>query len=259
MVMGKQYWNRKEIEKAIMLNAVMIERLPLLPFERGLALTASEKAGALDLADVENRVLLSAGLADEYQLAEFSQEYASYAIPHPEPPKDKFEERQRQRDATAMAQIAFISLREKYASGASKYAVTPVVLTLSRYDFGRQSFMVQPRGGYQGYFPVSLFRNIPDPQLIKGTGSSSFERVVSSRRAYQVTRREWPVLEPVARRIGSAEVTVYARAYWDISHSNSSGRGVMVYCTQLDLYLDPEMSIPAGESGCQSLNVKIDL
>lgn len=81
MVMGKQYWNRKEIEKAIMLNAVMIERLPLLPFERGLALTASEKAGALDLADVENRVLLSAGLADEYQLAEFSQEYASYAIP----------------------------------------------------------------------------------------------------------------------------------------------------------------------------------
>lgn len=257
MFVGVQYSDRQSREVAIKRNAAMIELLPRLPFERGQALTASEKSSALDLSMVENRVLLSPGRAAPYQQQEFSQAYTAYANPQQDKPKDKFKERQRQRDATAAGEAAFMSMRGRYAEMAPKYAITQVSLTLSHYDFNRQSFLVQPHGGYAGKFPIDLFRNIAEPRLVKGTGSSSLERVVSSTRAYQVTGRWWPVAESTAKKIDRARVLVYAWVYWDISQSSYSGRDLMVHCIQIDLYADPELSIPVGESGCESMNVKI--
>lgn len=235
-------------------NTAVVQKLTTLPFENK-ALTVEQKTQALDVSLVKNRALVTAGLAQNYDLPEFSKEYVLLLNEGKESPKDEFEVRRRSSEGRLAGEEAFKRYRVEFAKAVPRFLTARTVITLGSYDFKTQAFNVRTPQGRGGPFPAAFFRNIGDPGLVRGSGSSSFERTVSATRAYQVSPRSWAVRESVAKDIDTERFAVYAKSYFDTSFSSSTGKGLMLYCVQVDLFADPEMTIPLGSQGCNSFNI----
>ncbi len=235
-------------------NAAVVEKLTTLPFETK-ALTEEQKSKALDVNQVKNRALVTAGLAQNYDLPEFTREYVLLHNENKDSPKDEFEARRRSSEGRSAGEEAFRQYRAEFGKTAPRFLTGSAVITLGRYDFKAQAFNVRTPQGRGGPFPAAFFRNIGDPGLVRGAGSSSLERTVSATRAYQVSPRMWAVRESVAKDIDTERFAVYAKSYFDTLFSTSTGKGLMLYCVQVDLFADPGMTIPLGSQGCNSFNV----
>lgn len=243
-----------QIQSQYAYNAAVVEKLTTLPFETTV-LTIEQKAQALDVSEVKNRALVTAGLAQDYDLPEFAQEYVSLFNEGKDIPKDEFEARRRSSEGRSAGEDAFKRYRVEFAKTVPRLLTARTVITFGSYDFKSQAFNVRTPQGRGGPFPAAFFRNVGDPGLVRGSGSNSFERTVSAARAYQVSPRRWAVRESVAKDIDTERFAVYAKSYFDTTFSSSTGKGLMLYCVQVDLFADPEMTIPLGSQGCNSFNI----
>ncbi|AYO00086.1 MULTISPECIES: hypothetical protein [Pseudomonas] len=257
VVLTNKYLSHVEEQNQYAYNASVVAKLPVLPFE-SKELSVQEKAEAMDIYDPQNRILVTAGLAKNYQRFEFEKEYKTFLESGQEKPKDKFEANRRSTENRVAAEEAFTRYQMKFTKAPPKLMTGNTSIRFGDYDFDNHSFLVSEIGRTSGPFPAAMFRNVGNPGLVRGPGTSSFERLASATRAYSVSSRTWRVSEDIAKDIDTERFEVYAKSYFETMYSTSEGDGLMLYCIQMDLFADPAMTIPLGSQGCNSLNVTMN-
>lgn len=254
------YRANAEKQRLVDYTASIVRYIPQLAFEKGRPLSLEEKQAALDLTIVDNRIALAAGLlSGDFEKEKFGTAYFVSKNPTLEPPKNEFDKRDRAKRAFAEGVAGYTKAKAEWAIKAAKLATLPVSITFTAYHFQSQAFGVKPASLVQasdiGGFGVSVFRDTPEPTQIRGVGSSTFERAASGHSAFQVTSRLWPVPEDMAKDVDVRAFQLFAKVYFDISKSNTDGQTTFLYCTQIDLFADEQLTVPLGSQGCASLNI----